>query len=448
MSTPAHIDSETISQTDRARRSQVPILLPDDPYIAVRQAYLATITDTESEPFKDSSKTEIPQPLPIASSPVPPSNDHYLIVGQAYTPAAIDTESKPEESPSKTEEFQPLAIRTAPLSSDHTLTSSDLTPVSPLTDKEFEASELTDTRITPSHSTAPSDSTTLLFPDHPLTQTSPTPTRVSYYRSTARMARYRSYYETPSPSSSLTHPIRKRYQGTSELIEDIEEESLDLNTEENSLEDKGSGSEEEEDVPEGQQQAVSVMDTTANEPLGLGYGALRRCMCRASEGRGDSCTPVRATWVDIVDGTVYTDILIYVPPVRVPVQTPPSPEWSSGSLPVSPSSLAVPILVASPSTTPTVTIAVDEDEFLKGYDRDFRDLYTRSREVRDEIFSQHYKFMSLKQEQERVTMTFGALCRPMLALKSWAGHNTTMQRELQELKDRVTTLEREGSRKE
>ncbi|GJR66721.1 hypothetical protein Tco_0012786 [Tanacetum coccineum] len=123
MSTPAHIDSETISQTDGARSSRVPIPLPDDHYMAVRQAYLATITDSESEPFKDYRETEIPQPLPIASSLVPSSDDPYLIVGQAHTPAAIDTESEPEEAPSETEELQPLAARTSPPSSDHTPTS-------------------------------------------------------------------------------------------------------------------------------------------------------------------------------------------------------------------------------------------------------------------------------------------------------------------------------------
>ncbi|GJV26120.1 hypothetical protein Tco_1378815 [Tanacetum coccineum] len=133
-----------ISQTDRARSSRVPILLPDDPYM-------------------------IPQPLPIASSPIPPPDDPYLIVRQAHTPATIDTESEPEETPSETEEFQPLAARTSLPSSDHTLTSSDPTPVSPLTNEEFEASKPSDTRITSSHSIASSDSTTSLSPDHPLT---------------------------------------------------------------------------------------------------------------------------------------------------------------------------------------------------------------------------------------------------------------------------------------
>ncbi|GKB14023.1 hypothetical protein Tco_0847946, partial [Tanacetum coccineum] len=101
---------------------------------------------------------------------------------------------------------------------------------------------------------------------------------------------------------------------------------------------------------------------------------------------------------------------------------------------------------------------------FEGYDRDFRELYTRSRAVRDEIFSQRYRLRSL--EQERATVTFSAIWRPVLALESWAGRvdalrammsqarsedhrlihdllvqNAAMQHELQELRDRVTTLE-------
>nr|GEX77414.1 hypothetical protein [Tanacetum cinerariifolium] len=84
---------------------RVPIPLPDDPYMAVRQAYLATITGSKSELFKDFRETKIPQLLPIASSPVLLLDDPYLIVRQAHTPAAIDTESEPDEAPSKTEEL-------------------------------------------------------------------------------------------------------------------------------------------------------------------------------------------------------------------------------------------------------------------------------------------------------------------------------------------------------
>ncbi|GKB87828.1 hypothetical protein Tco_0960100 [Tanacetum coccineum] len=99
-------------------------------------------------------------------------------------------------------------------------------------------------------------------------------------------------------------------------------------------------------------------------------------------------------------------------------------------------------------------------------DRDVRELYTRSRALKDEIFSQRYRFRSLEREQEWATMTFGALWRPMLALEAWAGHVDTrmanmsraryddhrlihdmlvqqaaMQRELQEMRGRVTALE-------
>ncbi|GKG35846.1 hypothetical protein Tco_0441000, partial [Tanacetum coccineum] len=63
-------------------------------------------------------------------------------------------------------------------------------------------------------------------------------------------------------------------------------------------------------------------------------------------------------------GRVYIDIPVYVPPAA-PVQTPPSPDWSSGSLPISPLSPIVPSLIASLVATPTATISVDEDQFLE-----------------------------------------------------------------------------------
>ncbi|GJY73863.1 hypothetical protein Tco_0478294 [Tanacetum coccineum] len=159
--------------------------------------------------------------------------------------------------------------------------------------------------------------------------------------------RYRSSYETPSPSPTL--PTWKRYRGTYKPIldtdsegdelgdedtdEDGEDESLDVDDDEDhSLDDEGCGLEgerlssekEEEAVPEGQQQAVPAANTAMGEPLRLGYGALRHH--RVSAFR----QPTLTTWVDPEDGRVYTDIPVYVPPVS-PVQTPPSPEWSSDS---------------------------------------------------------------------------------------------------------------------
>ncbi|GJV46334.1 hypothetical protein Tco_1430870 [Tanacetum coccineum] len=430
-------------ETDRAQSSRVPTPLPDDPYMAVRQSYIATITDSESKPLEDSREIDIPHPLPISSTPAPPSHDPYLIVRQAHTPATIDTESEPEEAPSERERSLRLLSHQILGSPHHTPQLHQIPPHSyPLI-----------IHFLRHHLPRPEFHTTARMAVH----TQPTLSLGMSARIAEAAAlspssfskRYRSSYETPSPSLSLTLPIRKRYQGTSELIKDTKDESSDSDTKGEGSEDRGPDSEEEEHEEEaalkGQQQTVPVVDTAADEPLGLGYGALRRREFALGEGSmlstfeiGQSSrymseqqrveetpTPrprVCATWVDPVDGTFYTDIPVDVPPVRVPIQTPPSPEWSSGSLPVSPSSPAIPTLVASPVTTPVATIAVDAlpPTLFEGYDKDLRELYTRLREVRDEIFSQCYRLRSLEQEQERTTVTFGAIWRPVLALKSWA----------------------------
>ncbi|GJS91562.1 hypothetical protein Tco_0774198 [Tanacetum coccineum] len=106
-------------------------------------------------------------------------------------------------------------------------------------------------------------------------------------------------------------------------------------------------------------------------------------------------------------------------------------------------------------------------------DRDVRELYTRSGAVRDEIFSQTYRIRSLEYEQKRTAMTFGALWRLVLALEAWAGRVDTrmadmsragyddhrlvqdllvqqaaLHRELHEMRDRVTALERERDSRE
>nr|GEU90755.1 hypothetical protein [Tanacetum cinerariifolium] len=227
----------------------------------------------------------------------------------------------------------------------------------PLKTREFEASKPSNTRITSPHSTTPLDSTTLLSPDHPLAQTSPAPTRASYYRSIARMAirtqstlsqgmsariakatalspslfrkRYRSSYETPSPSSSSTLTTQKRHRGTLELVEDTVDESLNSNNKREGLKDVGPIS---EDGGHGLE----------DEGPSLEERRKRRLHLRRVEETPTPRPQVYATWVDPVDGTVYTDIPVDVPPARVPVQTPPSPEWSFGSLLVSPSSPALP----------------------------------------------------------------------------------------------------------
>ncbi|GKA53827.1 hypothetical protein Tco_0747142 [Tanacetum coccineum] len=232
--------------------------------------------------------------------------------------------------------------------------------------------------------------------------------------------RYRSLYETSS-SSSLTLPRQKRYRGTSELIlytnsnedklgdedtkddeEDESDEDHGLGDESQGLEDEGLSLEEEEAVPEGQQQAVLVVETATSKPIRLGYEALRRRELKVEEDQvpntfevGQSSRsvpekegieriyafrqPTLVTSVDPEDDRVYTNISAYAPPAA-PVQTLPSPEWSLGSLPVSPSSFVVSSPIASPVATPTTIISVDEDQFIE---------------------------------------------RPMLALEAWVGHVDT-----------------------
>ncbi|GKB64049.1 hypothetical protein Tco_0920235, partial [Tanacetum coccineum] len=273
--------------------------------------------------------------------------------------------------------------------------------------------------------------------------------------------RFRSSYESSSSLSPQDLPLRKRYRGTYKLVEDSEEEdeeiqeSLDsdsvsedaedegptaededpavgdeglaagdegpgMGVESHGLDDESRGlddevhsvesdrlglGEEEEVVPEGQHQAVSVMGTAVSAPLGLGYGALRRRELALEEDY------VYTTFeTDPKDGMVYIDVPVYPPPAP-PIQTPPSPEWTSGSLPISPSPYIVPLPISSPMILLTVPslIAKPATAETEGF---FTELGAQV---------EMYGFRSLEHEQERVAVTFRALWRPVLALESWAG---------------------------
>ncbi|GJX67477.1 hypothetical protein Tco_0303204, partial [Tanacetum coccineum] len=210
----------------------------------------------------------------------------------------------------------------------------------------------------------------------------------------------------------------------------LDDEGHGLDDEGHGLEGEGLGLEEEEAAPEGQQQAVLVVDT-AFRFMPEQQGADRVSAFRH---------PTLTTWVDPKDDKVYTDIPVYPPLAHV--QTPLSPEWSSGSFPISPSSSVVPSPIASPVATPTATISINEDQ-------------------------------SLEHQQERTVMTFISLWRPMLVFEAWAGNFDTrmtdmsragyddhrlifdmlvqqaaLQHELREMRDRVTALEQERDHRE
>nr|GEV37537.1 integrase, catalytic region, zinc finger, CCHC-type, peptidase aspartic, catalytic [Tanacetum cinerariifolium] len=285
--------------------------------------------------------------------------------------------------------------------------------------------------------------------------------------------RFRSPYDS-SPSPTL--PVRKRYKGTSELIldtdsdedklkdkdtnEDGEDESLDtddereglddedrglndedyglddedrglddkdhgLDDEGRSLDEEGLGLEgsEEEAVPEGQQRAAPGVETSVGEPLGLGYEALRHRELAAEDD-----LPTLTTWIDLEDGRTYIDIHTYPPPAP-PVQTPPSFEWSSGSLLVSPAPFVF-LEVGAQLELPgsmlhdhTQRLDAMPSSLFEEISRDVSELYTMSGAVRDEIFSQRYQLWSLEYEHERTA--------------------AALHRELQETRDRVTALEQE-----
>ncbi|GKB76021.1 hypothetical protein Tco_0942916, partial [Tanacetum coccineum] len=358
----------------------------------------------------------------------------------------VNTESDPEEAPSKAEELQVLGSRV------------------PFIGKEFEAVEPSGTRTDSSYSSASSDSTTLddaydcACPARHVPGYLARVTEVMALSDLAFRKRYRSSYESPSSSSSLALLVRKRYRGMSELIldtdregdelgdkdieDDEEDESLDaddkeersndeghgsddeghgLSDEDHRLDDKGRGlkgeglsleDKEEEAALKGQQQAVPIVDTAMSEPLGLVYGAAWRCALESIEEIAPSTYEV-----DPADDRVNTDILVY-PPVA-PVQTPLSPEWSSGSLPVSPSSPVAPSPIASPVATSTTTMLVGEDQFIK---------VGVQLELHGSILQDHTYCLDSLPPTLVVDLDWDVrelYTRLVLALEAWAGHVDT-----------------------
>ncbi|GKC35870.1 hypothetical protein Tco_1048254, partial [Tanacetum coccineum] len=227
--------------------------------------------------------------------------------------------------------------------------------------------------------------------------------------------RFRYSYETSPTSSPLDLPLRKRSRGTSELVEEVEE--WDDEEEDEEVEEKDEGP-AEGDVGLAARDKVLGMRV---ESLGLGGNEA------VLEGQ-QRATPVVKTSMDPKDGRAYIDVPAYPPPVP-PVQTPPSPEWSSGSLPISttPSITLSPILspmipltvpspVASPATAEAEGFLTELGAQVEMHEGLIHDHTVRLGDLSPALFER-----SLEHEQERVAVTFGAIWRPILALESWAG---------------------------
>ncbi|GJR99067.1 hypothetical protein Tco_0315576 [Tanacetum coccineum] len=233
--------------------------------------------------------------------------------------------------------------------------------------------------------------------------------------------RFRSSYESSPSSSPPDLPLRKHYRGTSKLVEDDEvegeekedeqvEESLDSDSESEDAEDDGPIAGDE--GPTAGEEGLATGDEGPSmrlESLGLG---------------GDEAILEGQQWATPIMETAVAPSIV-PSPISSPMIT-----------------LTVPSLVASPATAEaegfltklgaqvemqgglihdhTVRLRELSPVLFERYDRDIRELFTRSRAVRDEIFFQRYRFRSLKHKQERVVVTFGVIWRPVLALESWA----------------------------
>ncbi|GJX73911.1 hypothetical protein Tco_0312506 [Tanacetum coccineum] len=282
--------------------------------------------------------------------------------------------------------------------------------------------------------------------------------------------RFRSSYESSPSVSSTDLPSRKHYRedegptaedkdpaaedkGLTAGVEDpsIDDEGYGLDDESRGIDDGGHsvksdglGLEEEEAVPGAlRRRELALEEGDVYSTFEVGQGSRSAPESERPERVPAFRQPTLTTWTDPKDGMIYIDIPDYPPPAP-PVQTPPSPEWTSGSLPISllhfdvPSPISSPMValtIPSPVATPATAkieefltelgAQVDMQEGLirdhivrleelspalfERYNRDIRELFTRSRVVREEIFSQRYQFRSLEYEQERVAVTFGAI---------------------------------------
>ncbi|GKD84073.1 hypothetical protein Tco_1350912, partial [Tanacetum coccineum] len=386
------VDPKSSTQADGAHSSRVTVPLPEDPYEAIRHAYLDG-TDTESGPFEDLIDTETPElPLTIALP---------ISLSESTPPVLV-----------------PILRRTA--------------------------------RIV------------VRVPHAMSSGLSASMEEVAAMSESAFHKRFRTSCESSPSVSPPDLPSRKRYRGTFELVKDSEEEeeededieeSMDSDSLSEDTEDEGPTTEDEDPAAEDEGLTVRVEGPGIYDES---YGLYSESHGMDDDSRGlddeghsvksdgldleeeeeaipgefkrpkrvsASRQPTLTTWTDPEDSMVYIDVPVYPSPAP-PVQTPPSPEWTSGSLPISLSSFDVLSPISSPMIPLTVPspVATPATAETKGFLTELgAQVEMQSGAVREEIFSRRYRFKSPKYEQERVAVTFRVIWRPMLALESWAG---------------------------
>ncbi|GKE72952.1 hypothetical protein Tco_1534993 [Tanacetum coccineum] len=172
--------------------------------------------------------------------------------------------------------------------------------------------------------------------------------------------RFWSSYESSLSVSPPDLPSRKHYRGTFELVEDSEddddeedeeiEESMDSDSVSEDAEDEGPTAEDED--PAAEDEGLTARGHSVKSD-GLGLEEEEEAVPGESERPKRVSTFRQPAWTDPEDHMIYIDIPNY--PLPAPrVQTPPSPEWTSGSLPISPS----PSDVSSPISSPMIPLTV------------------------------------------------------------------------------------------
>ncbi|GKB39288.1 hypothetical protein Tco_0884230 [Tanacetum coccineum] len=258
-----------LENADGAQSSRVPIPFSEDPYEAIRQAYLDG-TNTESEPFEDLVETEtLESPLTVAPPTSLPESTLPTLVLILRRTARMVVRVPLEMSPGL---------------------SASMAEVAAMFESVFRK------RFRPSYESLPSSSP----PCH--------------------IAEVEGLYTY----------LHEAYRGTSSV-----QGPLPVADEDPAAGDRGllRGSRAWYGGwrAHGMDDRVMVLD---DESVGSGSAPESKRRERVSASR----QPTLATWTDPEDGMVYIDVPTYPPPP--PIQTPPSPEWMSWFISISPSPIS------------------------------------------------------------------------------------------------------------
>ncbi|GJX77556.1 reverse transcriptase domain-containing protein [Tanacetum coccineum] len=277
---------QLFDKADEAQSSRVLIPFSEDPYEAIRQAYLDG-TNTESEPFEDLVETETPEsPHTVA----PPTS-----LPESTLPTLVPIIRRTAH----------MAVRIPPAMSPGL--SASMAEVAAMSDSAFHK------RFRSSYESLPSSSP----PDLPSQKR---------YRGTFKLVEDDEEIEESLGSDSGSEDVEDESptkededpamgdeglatgdEGPGMGVEsrDLDDESRGLDDEGHSIESGGLGlGEEEEAIPESQQQAVLVVGEAVSAPLELEYGALRRrelaveedhvySMFEVGQGSGSALKPER-----------------------------------------------------------------------------------------------------------------------------------------------------------